>query len=149
MAANNRDFNVTRLLAFQFRNKGVGADDVQRGHAKQFVLIVYACFFQHFCSDSNGRVHRVGDNTDTCFRAGFSNLLHQVLHDTGVNVEQVGTIHTRFTCNTRRDQYHISTFQCRGSVFAAEAFDFHSSRDMAQINGHARRYWSDVVQGEF
>ncbi len=26
----------------------------------------------------------VGDDTDTRFRAGFSNLLHQVLHDSGV-----------------------------------------------------------------
>ncbi len=81
--------------------------------------------------------------------SGFRNLLYQVFHDAGVNVKQVGTIHTRFTRYTCRDKNDICAFQRRSRIFTRKTFDFHSSRDMAQIDGHTGSHWSDIIQREF
>ncbi len=54
-------------------------DDIQRGNAKQFVFVAYACFFSNLRRNRNGGVrHRVGDNAHARFQAGFSDLLHRV-----------------------------------------------------------------------
>ena len=89
VTADDRHFHFCWLFALQLSNKGVGANNIQRGYAEQFVFVVNTCFLQHFCRDSNGGVHRVSDDTDARFRAHFSNLLHQVFHDARVDVEQV------------------------------------------------------------
>ena len=149
MTANNRHFNFAWLFAFQFRNKGVGTNDIQRGNAEQFVFVINTGFFQHFSSNRNCGVNRVSDNTNARFRAGFRNLLYQVFHDAGVNVKQVGTIHTRVTRYTCRDKNDICPFQRRSRIFTRKTFDFHSSRDMAQIDGHTGSHWSDIIQREF
>ena len=149
MTANNRHFYITRLFTFQFRDKGVGTNNIQRSNAKQLVFVINTGFFQHFRSDSHSGVNRVSDNANARFRASFRNLLNQILHNTGVNVKQVGTIHTRFTRYTCRDKNDICAFQRRSRIFTRKTFDFHSSRDMAQIDSHTGSHWSDIIQGEF
>ena len=89
VTADNQHFHFRWLLAFQLSHEGIGTDDIQRSYAEQFVLVVNARFLQHFCCDGNGGVHRVGDDPDARFRAGFSDLLNQVFHDARVDVEQV------------------------------------------------------------
>ncbi len=149
VAADNRNFKLGWLFAFQFRYKGVGADDVQRSYAKQFVLVIHARFFQHFRCDSNGGVNRVSDDPDAGFRAGGRHLLDQVFNDTGIHVEQVGTIHTWFTCYACGDQHNVCAFERRAGIFTGEAFDFDSRRDVAQVNRHTRGYRGNIVQREF
>lgn len=80
--------------------------------------------FQHFSSNCNCGVNRVSDNTNARFRAGFRNLLYRVFHDAGVNVKQVGTIHTRFTRYTCRDKNDICAFQRRSRIFTRKPLIF-------------------------
>ncbi|MNW67812.1 hypothetical protein D3C74_464600 [compost metagenome] len=89
MPADNRHVQLFRLLAFQLSHEGVGTDDIQRGHAKQFVFVVNTGFLQHFCRDCHGGVYRVGDNADAGFRAGCCHLLDQITHDACVDIEQI------------------------------------------------------------
>ncbi|MNE79278.1 hypothetical protein D3C80_1757450 [compost metagenome] len=131
MAANHRYVQLFRLFAFQFRDEGVGTDDVQRCDTKQFVFVVHTRFLQHFCRNGHRGIHRVGDDTDAGFRAGFSHLLNQVAYDASVNVEQIGTIHPWFTRNASRNQHHVRTVQRRSCIFATEAFDFNCGWDVA------------------
>ncbi len=84
-------------------------------------------FFQYFGGDSHGGIHRVGDNADAGLRAGFGNLLHEVLHDTRIHIKQVGTIHAGLTRHARGDQHYIRAFQRRSSVFTGKSFNFFTS----------------------
>ncbi|VEB02840.1 Uncharacterised protein [Klebsiella pneumoniae] len=67
---------------------------------------------------------------DAGLRAGFGNLLHEVLHDTRIHIKQVGTIHAGLTRHARGDQHYIRAFQRRSSVFTGKSFNFYICGDM-------------------
>jgi hypothetical protein len=149
VTADDVDAHLVNVQALGFGHEGLATDHIQGGHAEQATLVIDTGFLQHFGGDGDRGVDRVGDDADQCFRAGSGTLFHQVLDDTGVDVEQVGTVHAGLARHAGRDQHDIGADQSRARIFTAETFYFHVSRDVAQVRRHARSDRGNVIQAQF
>ena len=66
---------------------------VDRQVAERSILIKN--LLEDLGGDGNGRVDRVGDDKYECFWAVLGNALDETLYDTGVDLEEIVTGHTR------------------------------------------------------
>ena len=86
------------LFANNLGDKGLGADNVEGGDAKEALGVEDVLGLEDLCGDGDGGVDGVGDDKDESLGGDFGGDLDQALDDAGVDVEEVVTGHTGFAC---------------------------------------------------
>lgn len=125
--------------------EGLGTDNVKGGHTEQTLGVEDASSLEDLSGDGDGGVDGVGDNQDGGLGAELGDTLDEITHDTGVDLEEVVTGHTRFACipwligpsrprfgkeiltgNSGRDDNDVSTGQgvLQAIVLGEETGDF-------------------------
>jgi hypothetical protein len=83
------------LLARKLRNKRLSTNDVQSGDTEESLRVECVVCLENLGSDGDGRVHRVGDDEDASLGAKLGTSGSQVSDDTGVNLEEIISGHSR------------------------------------------------------
>lgn len=79
----------------ELSDKGLGTDDIESGDTEKLLGVKLAGGFEDLGSDRDGAVNGVGDDQDVRLRAPLSDAVDDTLDDTGVDLEEVITGHTR------------------------------------------------------
>jgi hypothetical protein len=86
------------LLASDLSDECLGTDDIEGSNTEEPLGIEDACLLEDLCGDRDGRVDGVGDDEDERLGAVLGNTLDEALNDTGVDLEEIVTGHTRLAC---------------------------------------------------
>lgn len=84
-------------------DKSVSTDDIQCGNAEHSTRVQHAGLGESLAGDRNCRVHRVRDDADECFRAGFGAGGCQVAHNRCIGVEEIVASHSWLAWNAGWD----------------------------------------------
>ena len=118
MTADDGDVHVVHVQALGLRDEGVGAHDVQGGHAEHLLGVVRALLLEHLRGDGHGGVHRVRNDVHERAGAVLGDGDAQVAHDAGVDGEQVVAGHARLAGDAGRDHDEVAAGE-RGGGFSA------------------------------
>jgi hypothetical protein len=96
VTTNDGDVQVSGvLLASDLSDECLSTDDVEGGDTEEPLRVEDACLLEDLCSDRDGRVDGVGDDEDERLGAVLGNTLDEALNDTGIDLEEIVTGHTR------------------------------------------------------
>mmetsp|Transcript_1490 Transcript_1490/g.3846 ORF Transcript_1490/g.3846 Transcript_1490/m.3846 type:complete len:284 (-) Transcript_1490:384-1235(-) len=108
VAAHHRHRHQLRVHAQDLRHKLVGADHVQRRHAKELLRVVLASLLEHLSRNGHGGVDGIRDDGDPGVGAVVRDALHQRAHYAGVDVEQVVARHAGLARHAGRDHHQVA-----------------------------------------
>mmetsp|Transcript_110497 Transcript_110497/g.191505 ORF Transcript_110497/g.191505 Transcript_110497/m.191505 type:complete len:265 (+) Transcript_110497:1110-1904(+) len=111
MTANHVDVDVLGCLTLVRADESLSAGDIQSGNTHNSLGVVATLSFQNLSGDGNSGVHGVRNDANHRLRARRRTGLNKSLDDTGIDVEQVVTGHTRLAGDTGRDDNHVAVLQ--------------------------------------
>ena len=111
VTADNRDVDLVDVNAGSLGHEGVGAHNVQRGHAEDPALVVAAVLLEHLCEDGHGGVDRVGDDGHHGVRAVARDSVRELGVERGVHVEKVLAGHAGLAGHARRDHHDVRVLE--------------------------------------
>mmetsp|Transcript_61989 Transcript_61989/g.85515 ORF Transcript_61989/g.85515 Transcript_61989/m.85515 type:complete len:323 (-) Transcript_61989:3-971(-) len=137
VAANHRHLDLRGVVALGATHEGLCAAHIQGGNAEELLGVVHALRLQHLGSDRHRGVDGVRDDQDGRIGAGLGAARDQVLHDAGVDVEQVVARHAGLARHAGRDHHNIAAVQSLGQLITREARARRVGGDVGEVRGNA------------
>ena len=111
VSTDDRYVDVGDVQAALLGDKGVCADNIERGNTHDLPRVVASSLLHDLSGNRDSRVDWVGNDVDDGVRAVRSDALDKALDDTGVDVEEIVAGHARLSRNSSRDNDKVGTGQ--------------------------------------
>ncbi|MBQ5153914.1 hypothetical protein EGM85_11720, partial [Macrococcus caseolyticus] len=95
VTSDNRNELVLRICILDLRNKTRSTDKVESCNTEHTLRVVNAQLLQSLSDDGNGRVDRVGDDSNESLGADLASSLCEITNNGRISVEQVIAGHTK------------------------------------------------------
>jgi hypothetical protein len=150
VAANYGNSKTIRAaLACGLSNKGLGADNVERGDAEEALSVEDALGLEDFGCDGHGRIDGVGDDQDEGLGSHLGRGRDEIPDDSGVDVKEIVAAHAGLARNAGGNDDDVGIFErlLVTIVRAEEALDLSIARDVGQVGSDTGRV-DDIVERE-